>query len=114
MTAPEADEQCPLCRTGVLQAELVIEPQVVYPEGQGEVDEFDDEQTFTNATSAQLSVPAHNEAFAFRKLGAHGEIGFARDQQLVMVNKGEEDKTSTDQYLGFHICNRCGKAAPNP
>ncbi|MCL2591173.1 MAG: DEAD/DEAH box helicase [Betaproteobacteria bacterium] len=108
----ESDEQCPLCHRGTLQAIPVIEPQVVYPEGGREVDEFDDEQVFTNATSAQLSVPASNETFEFHKLGAHGEIGFARDQQLVMVNKGEED--NNDQYPGFLICNRCGKAAFNP
>ena len=110
ITAP-ASEQCPLCRTFILQAASVIEPQVVFPEGRGEVDEFDDEQTFTNATSAQLSVPAGSPAFDLRKLGVNCEIGFARDQQLVMVNKGEED---AGQYPGFLVCNRCGKAASDP
>ena len=110
ITAP-VGEQCPLCRTAVLQATSVIEPQVVFPEGRGEVDEFDDEQTFTNATSAQLSVPAESSAFDLRELGVHCEIGFARTQQLVMVNKGEED---AGQYVGFLICNRCGKAASDP
>lgn len=110
ITAP-ASEQCPLCRTAVLQAASVIEPQVVFPEGRGEVDEFDDEQTFTNATSAQLSVPAGSPAFDLQKLGVHCEIGFARDQQLVMVNKGEED---AGQYPGFLVCNRCGKTAFDP
>ncbi|WP_323000046.1 DEAD/DEAH box helicase [Castellaniella sp.] len=105
------NEQCPLCRTTVLEAASVIEPQVVFPEGRGEVDEFDDEQTFTNATSAQLSVPAGSLAFDFRSLGVHCDIGFARDQQLVMVNKGQAD---SGQYSGFLICNRCGKAASNP
>lgn len=109
-TQPAA-EQCPLCRTAVLQSASVIEPQVVFPEGREEVDEFDDEQTFTNATSAQLSVPAGSPAFDMRKLGFHCDIGFARNQQLVMVNKGEED---TGQYPGFLICNLCGKAASDP
>jgi hypothetical protein len=95
----------------VLQAASVIEPQVVFPEGRGEVNEFDDEQTFTNATSAQLSVPAGSPAFDFRKLGVHCEIGFARNQPLVMVNKGKED---AGQYPGFLVCNRCGKAASDP
>ncbi|CAB3648068.1 DEAD/DEAH box helicase [Achromobacter pestifer] len=110
LTEPES-EQCPLCRTAVLQAASVIEPQVVFPEGRGEVDEFDDEQTFTNATSAQLSVPAGSPAFDLRRLGIHCHIGSARDQQLVMVNKGEAD---AGQYPGFLICNRCGKAESNP
>ena len=95
----------------VLQAASVIEPQVVFPEGRGEVDEFDDEQVFTNATSAQLSLPAGSQEFELRKLGAHSDIGFARNQQLVMVNKGEEDD---GQYDGFLVCNRCGKAASDP
>lgn len=110
MSAP-ASEQCPLCRTAELQAASVIEPQVVFPEGRGEVDEFDDDQTFTNATSAQLSVPAGSPAFDLKKLGVHFEIGFARDQQLVMVNRGEEN---AGQYPGFLVCNRCGKAASDP
>jgi ATP-dependent helicase YprA (DUF1998 family) len=110
ITTPES-EQCPLCRTAMLQAATVIEPQVVFPEGRGEVDEFDDEQVFTNATSAQLSVPAASTAFDLRKLGVHCDIGFARNQQLVMVNKGEED---AGQYVGFLICNRCGKATSDP
>lgn len=109
--APPEGEPCPLCRTAVLQATTVIEPQVVFPEGRGEVDEFDDEQVFTNATSAQLSLPAGNQSFELRKLGAHSDIGFARNQQLVMVNKGEEDN---GQYGGFLVCNRCGKAASDP
>lgn len=104
-------EQCPLCRTAMLQAASVIEPQVVFAEGRKEVDEFDDEQVFTNATSAQLSLPAGNQAFDLRKLGAHSVIGFARNQQLVMVNKGQEDN---GQYGGFLVCNRCGKAASDP
>ncbi|MGJ7524833.1 DEAD/DEAH box helicase [Variovorax sp. GB1P17] len=108
--APEG-EPCPLCRTAVLQAASVIEPQVVYPEGRREVDEFDDEQVFTSATSAQLSLPAGNQVFELRKLGIHSDIGFARNQQLVMVNKGEEDN---GQYPGFLVCNRCGKAASDP
>lgn len=108
--APDA-EQCPLCLTSALQAVQVVEPQVVFPEGRGEVDEFDDEQVFTNATSAQLSVPAGSEAFNLSRLGEHCDIGFARNQQLVMVNRGEED---AGQYSGFLICNRCGKAASDP
>lgn len=104
-------EQCPLCLTAVLQTASVIEPQVVFPEGRGEVDEYDDEQVFTNATSAQLSVPAGSQAFELRRLGEHCDVGFARNQPLVMVNKGEED---AGRYVGFMVCNRCGKTASDP
>ncbi|MCW5232493.1 DEAD/DEAH box helicase [Verminephrobacter eiseniae] len=106
--APQ-DESCPLCHTTMLQAAAVIEPQVVFPEGGKEVDEFGDEQVFTNATSAQLSLSTGDQAFELRKLGIHSDIGSARDQQLVMVNKGEEDNSG--QYPGFLVCNRCGKTS---
>ena len=108
--APQG-EQCPLCRSDVLSATTVIVPQVVFPDGGTEVDEFDDEQVFTNATSAQLSVAAGGEALPFRPLGARSQIAFARDQQLVMANKGEEEN---GRYGGFLICSRCGKWASDP
>lgn len=104
-------EQCPLCHSSDLSAVIVIEPEVVFPEDRREVDEFDDEQVFTNATSAQLSLPAGSEAFEFRPLGARGQITFARNQQLVMVNKGEEEH---GQHGGFLVCNRCGKWTSDP
>jgi hypothetical protein len=104
-------EQCPLCRSAVLSVTTVIEPEVVFPDGGREVDEFDDEQIFTNATSAQLSLAAGNEALEFWPLGARGQLAFARNQQLVMVNKGEEEN---GQYGGFLLCNRCGKWTSDP
>jgi Domain of unknown function (DUF1998) len=55
-----------------------------------------------------LSVPAGSPALNLRKLGAHCDIGFARNLELVMVNKGEED---VGQYGGFWVCNLCGKSA---
>jgi ATP-dependent helicase YprA (DUF1998 family) len=109
--APSGNEQCPLCMASVLESVAVIEPQVVFPDGRGEVDEYDDDQVFTNATSAQLSIPEGSQAFDFRPLGAKSQIAFARDQRLVMVNKGEED---AGKYPGFLICNKCGKAAQDP
>lgn len=102
------DEACPLCRTATLAATTVIEPEVVFAEGGREIDEFDDEQTFTNATSAQLALAAGNDVLEFQELGAKSQIAFARNQQLVMVNKGEEDD---GQYGGFQICGQCGKWA---
>lgn len=106
-TSPQ-DERCPLCRSDVLLATTVITPQVVFPDGGAEVDEFDDDQVFTNATSAQLSVAAGGDELPFRSLGARSQIAFARDQQLVMANKGEE---ANGHYGGFLICSRCGKWA---
>lgn len=100
-------ETCPLCRVETLASRTVIVPQVVFPAGRREVDEHDDEQIFTNATSAQLSVP-EDSRFSWENLGKNGEIAFVRNQQLVMVNKGEEEN---GQHDGFLICNLCGKVA---
>lgn len=106
--ASVAGEACPLCQSGSLIASTVIEPQVVYPEGGTDVDEFDDEQVFTSATSAQLSLPDNHQGFAWMPLGATAKMATSRAQQLVMVNKGEE---SDGAYQGFLICNKCGKTA---
>jgi len=100
-------EECPLCGMSVLEAKRVIVPQVVFPDGGREVNEYDDEQVFTSATSAQLSVPEDSN-FNWNEYGNNCEIAFARNQQLVMVNKGEEENGN---YEGFSICNQCGKAA---
>lgn len=110
VTAPQ-DEQCPLCQSDVLSAAAVIVPQVVFPEEGAEVDEFDDEQVFTNATSAQLSMAAGSDALPFHTLAFRSQIAFARDQQLVMANRGEEQG---GQYGGFLVCNLCGKWTSDP
>ncbi len=107
-TEPE-QEDCPLCSsTATLQARTVITPQVVFPEGHKEIDEYSDDQIFTNATNAQLSLPKGTDRFIWNSLGEKGQIAFARNQQLVMVNKGEEEN---GQHDGFLICKQCGKVA---
>lgn len=82
-----------------------IEPEVVFPDGGHAIDEYDDEQTFTTVTTAQLSVAEGSSTFHFRSFGSNGNLAFARNQHLAMVNKGEEDS----QYMGFFVCNLCGK-----
>lgn len=109
-TEPDANEQCPLCRSSIMSSATVIEPEVVFPEDGNEIDEFDDDQVFTNATSAQLSI-AENDSLQFQKSGKYSEVAFARNQQLVMVNKGEE---TNGLYAGFMLCNRCGKWTSDP
>ena len=108
---PPANEECPLCHSANLSVAPVITPEVVFPDGGTEVDEYDDDQVFTRTTSAQLSVAAGSEALEFQSLGARSQIAFARNQQLVMVNKGEEDDGN---YRGFLLCNCCGKWASDP
>jgi ATP-dependent helicase YprA (DUF1998 family) len=98
---------CPVCGRAALRSATVIEPQVVYPEGGREINELDDEQTFSNATSAQLSVSEGAGTFNFQPIGKNAHLAFARDQQLVMVNKGEENG---GDHSGFLICDSCGKS----
>lgn len=102
-----AGEGCPLCGEPALKARKVIVPQVVFPAKGREVDEHDDEQVFTNSTSAQLSVP-DDSSFNWKQFGRNGQLAFERDQQLVMVNKGEEEN---GQHDGFRVCNQCGRTA---
>lgn len=105
--APATNEACPLCRTGTLMSTAVIEPQVVYPENGEAVDEYDDDQVFSSATSAQLSL-SEGMDFEGASIGKNAKMALSRNQQLVMVNQGEED---VDGYGGFMICDRCGKSA---
>jgi ATP-dependent helicase YprA (DUF1998 family) len=97
---------CPLCQTGQLSAVTVIQPEVVYPYGGREVDEYDDEQVFTQATGAQLPLPEGQSPFNWEPFLARGQLASARNQSLVMVNKGEEGSQQGD---GFRVCTRCGK-----
>lgn len=99
------NKTCPLCMEGTIEGVSVIVPQVVYPDGRGPVDEYDDDQLFTNVTSAQLSI-SEDESNSFQDFGVKGQISFSRDQQLVMVNKGDD---SNGKFEGFSVCNLCGK-----
>jgi len=102
---PVVNQTCPLCKSMPMVSKAAIEPEVVFPDGGREIDEYDDEQTFTTVTTAQLSVAEGSSEFQFRPFGSSGNLAFARDQHLAMVNKGEEDS----QYMGFLVCNLCGK-----
>lgn len=101
-------QQCPLCRIGELRAVTVIQPEVVYPEGGREVDEYDDEQVFSQATGAQLPLPEGESPLDWRPFLARGALAFARNHPLVMVNKGQEGAGDAD---GFFVCKRCGKTS---
>lgn len=101
------ETQCPLCGSANLEAVTVIQPEVVYPENGREIDEYDDEQVYSQTTGAQLPLPEGESPFDWRAFLNRGELTFARNQPLVMVNKGVEGPTGN----GFLVCNRCGKTA---
>jgi ATP-dependent helicase YprA (DUF1998 family) len=100
--------RCPLCEAADLRAVTVIQPEVVYPDDGKEVDEFDDEQVFTQATDAQLPLPEGGATFDWQAFKSKGRLAFARDQSLVMVNKGTPQAEDTD---GFLVCRKCGKTS---
>lgn len=101
------DTQCPLCRSATLDAVTVIQPEVVYPENGREIDEYDDEQVYSQSTGAQLPLPEGESPFVWNAFLSQGKLAFARNQPLVMVNKGIEGPGGN----GFLVCNRCGKTA---
>lgn len=98
---------CPLCRFGELSAVTVVQPEIVYPDGGREVDEYDDEQVFSQTTGAQLPLPEGGASFDWQPFFQQGKLAFARNQPLVMVNKGAVG----NQGDGFLVCNLCGKTS---
>lgn len=98
--------ECPQCNNESLKYVTVITPEVVYPINGREVDEYDDEHTYSRASAAQLPLPDASRPLKSEPFGATGEIAFERSQDLIMVNRGPEDEESED---GFDVCSDCGK-----
>lgn len=99
---------CPLCNAAELREVDVIQPEVVFPDGRSEVDEFDDDPVFTYATSAQYPAPANADEFTWRDVGINGKYVSAANQSLIVVNKGlPADKS----FSGFNVCGLCGTTA---
>jgi hypothetical protein len=102
---------CPVCAMGALDLITVIQPELVWPERGREVDELDDDQTFTDTTLAQLPVPSSDLAFdEGRRFSDHAITKFARNVPLVVVNRGE---VVNGLPTGFNVCDRCGHVALN-
>lgn len=102
---------CPVCSSERFMGVDVIQPQVVFPEGKEPIDELEDDQIYTNATSAQLPIPSEGENFNWRSFGVKANYVNEGNQLLVMVNKGEEDN---GVFSGFHVCSKCGAASVLP
>lgn len=101
--------KCPLCPDGILKSVTVIQPEVVFPEGGKEVDEFDDEQIFSQATSAQLPLPEGSSIPVWHLELSNARLAVARDQPMVMVNKGADSQNGDES--GFLVCSKCGKTS---
>lgn len=97
---------CPVCAASPMAPITVIQPQVAWPDGGKPVDEFDDEQEYTETTLAQLPVPASDAAFEGpRRFGVRSEVRFGRQVPLVIVNLGP---VVGGQPKGFRVCRDCG------
>ncbi|WP_129777091.1 DEAD/DEAH box helicase [Peristeroidobacter soli] len=106
-----AGTACPVCAVGNLDLITVIQPELVWPERGREVDELDDDQTFTDTTLAQLPVPSSDAAFdRGHRFSDQAITKFGRDVPLVVVNRGE---VVNGIPTGFVVCERCGHVALN-
>jgi ATP-dependent helicase YprA (DUF1998 family) len=111
----EGGSPCPYCASP-LDERRVITPEVVFPEGATEIDEFDDEQIYTRSTAAQFPIPHGAEQPPFEGFGLRGQVAFQRNQRLVVLNEGPE---LDGGHPGFAVCGKCGKVlndgeAPGP
>lgn len=100
-----SDDKCPQCAAPSLRTVTVITPEIVYPRGATEVDEFDDEQVFSQVTQAQLPLPESDRQLVLDVFGLRSGLKAMRGQSLVMVNKGDQGAGED----GFDVCNKCGK-----
>lgn len=96
---------CPQCGNNSLETMTVVRPEVVYPRGGTEIDEFDDDQVYSQVTQAQLPLPDAEQKIIFQAFGTRGLLASERAQSLVMVNKGEVG----GDHEGFDVCTSCGK-----
>jgi len=85
----------------------IIQPEVVYPDGRKEVDEFQDEDIYTSATSAQLPFVG-STIEGWRNFKENAKLISLSNQELVSVNKGYSENP---QEGGFWVCEECGKAS---
>ena len=99
------DDKCPQCAVPSMRTVTVITPEIVYPRGAAEVDEFDDEQVFSQVTQAQLPLPESDRQLVLEAFGVRVGLKAMRGQSLVMVNKGDPGADED----GFEVCNKCGK-----
>lgn len=99
--------ECPICRNQVERQDMIV-PEVFHPKDGKALDEMDNDQDLTYATSAQFPVPAGEEELSnWKPVGKRGQFTYATNQKLVIVNKGKKDADA-----GFAVCEKCGKAAP--
>lgn len=113
-SSADIEKSCPIC-SGSLSTQMIIQPEVFTPERAQALKENDNEQEITYATYAQFPTMANEGAneIPFNQIGTHLESAHAPEQRLVTLNKGVFS-SETDEYSGFHVCDKCGKASTEP
>jgi ATP-dependent helicase YprA (DUF1998 family)/Zn finger protein HypA/HybF involved in hydrogenase expression len=101
----QSQTTCPQCGNDALRTVPSIRPEVVYPRGRREIDEFDDDQVFSRVSQAQLPLTEAERRIAGTKFGKRGELASTRSQNLIVVNEGDP---GSNEY-GFRVCTKCGK-----
>lgn len=102
------EEQCSVCRNGALAQIEILQPEIVFPQGGRAIDELADDQVFTEVTSAQLPYPRQGRSLDFHSVGAKSSVAYGHNEELVMVNRGEDTQNGGS---GFLVCEKCGKAS---
>lgn len=96
--------ECPQCGADALRTMTVIRPEVVFPSGRREIDEFED-QVFSRVTKAQLPLAEEDRTINAERFGERGGLAPRRKQRLIVVNEGDPDSDEE----GFRVCKKCGK-----
>ena len=99
------EKRCPQCKIESLRSITVIRPETVFPSGRSEIDEFDDEQVFSQVSTAQLPLLEEDLTIEMIPFGMKGGLKPRQQQRLVVVNEGNKESGE----VGFRICNKCGK-----
>jgi Zn finger protein HypA/HybF involved in hydrogenase expression len=107
ITSDDGETKCPQCASDSLSTMTLIRPETVFPRGKREINEFDDDQVFSQVTKAQLPLPNEDLRLETNPFGAKAGLVARRQQKLIVVNEG--DPHSSSQEVGFRVCNLCGK-----
>jgi Lhr-like helicase len=102
---------CIHCGFDYLETLEMIQPEIVYADGGKEIDEFNDDDEYTSATSAQLPYVKNMLPDSWELFRRDIYVAAETNQELVTINKG--DLSSDDSTSGFYVCTKCGKSKLN-
>lgn len=104
ISGDDGERKCPQCAAEALRTMTVIRPEMVFPSGRREIDEYQD-QVFSRVTQAQLPLPEADRKIQTESFGERAGLAPLRKQRLIVVNEGDPDSKEP----GFCVCRKCGK-----